>query len=506
LVALTQEARTALDAASLAALRANQAADDVRDAIGTLARLRSQNSPRVAAAQALADAALEAQRQATETARLAAETALQAVNAADAAAVALANLAIGTVGEASAIAARDAINLAGLTLGNAISFAITAASHAVAAAASGAIVLVIHAVGQVVAPVFDFFLGGDFVLTNTAQFLCEPNMTPPPAFPPGARQPPGTCFRMGDAPNRPTGLLVRDQNPAHSAALISRHVPTHEYGHYVLCNIMERQNPIQFAAAYNEAAADGIIGQTPDKQHVVFNEAFADLITAQVAGGLDYSTTVTSLIPARDMAGNIPAELGTNFQHFCPVGAVHGCVEQNLTGFVPGDANDDFREAVGRMVTLFNDAFDGACQPGPGVANNGKPWTEVNQRVFFSGFGPPGFTNEEVILLPGFDLPRWIQTGMRMGPLLREDNMFAGLNAVMVERGFTFCQRCELFRLHQQTNDCPAEWVGTPPPGTVCVDEDPAECDECLLGSCTTDADCGPTDGCDEVTGCCVIG
>jgi hypothetical protein len=498
---LTNQAKAAADAAALASLRATQAADDARDALATLARLRSTNSPRAAAAKTLADAALEQLKIETEAARVAVNSAADALNGANQAATQLASDAVGTAGAVASVAARDTIKLAGETLANAAALAITAASQSVAAAAQGSLALLGFYVGQVLGPVFDLFAGGDMIMTNTAQHKCELNPSPPPAFPPGAGPAPNTCFLSGDAPNRPTGRVVRDNDPSHSAALISREVPTHEYGHYTLCNMLERVSPAQFAVAYNEAAADSLFGQKPEKQHVVFNESFADLITSQVAGGVDYATTLINLIPPADATISAYSP-----SHFCPLEPKEGCIEQNLSDPGRVGEDDDFGLSVGRMVTLFNDALDGTCRENEGTApTNGKAWSLSGGRVFFAGFGLAANVNEEMIALRGSDLLLWIRRSLSRGTLLRESNMFAGLNDVMVERGYSWCQRCQIFKLHQSDGMCPEQWVGPRPAGLVCVDQQPAACDSCFpMGACTTNAECGGANAC--VNGCCVIG
>jgi hypothetical protein len=497
---LATSARGAVDAAALASLKANQAADDARDALAQLARLQQTNSSRVAAAKALADAALEAQKTATEDARVAANAALDAVNAANMAAAQLASDAVGTAGEVASRAASVAIRVSGETLGNAAEMALTAATEATAAVAKGALSLVGAILGQVVGPVLDLFAGGDLILTNTSQSMCEMNPSPPPAFPPGGAMQPGLCFRSGDAPNRPTGRLVHDPDPHHTRALLSRNVPTHEYGHYVLCNLMERVSPGQFAAAYDEAAVDGTFGQTPEKEHAVFNEAFADLITSQVAGAVDYATPIGNLIPATELA---TSQYPVSF--YCQSANPDLCIENNVkTRGTPGK-DKEFNDGVSRMVTLFNDAFDGACFFAPGTPNNGKAWKYMppgttSNRVMFDSFGLSG--RDETIQLPGSALPLWIRRGMARGSLLREANMFAGLSDVMPQGDANWCARCQVFKLHEPSGTCSEAVVGPRPPGTVCIDQQPAVCGACGARTpCGNDAECGEGNACFD--GCC---
>jgi len=139
------------------------------------------------------------------------------------------------------------------------------AGHAATFAVKGIAGIVFGAVGEIGAIAFDLLWGGDILLPTRGG---------------------GSEFER-----------IVDQR-----AVMSRTVPAHEYGHFALCNLLEARSPSLFSSAYNEAAAEGILGQTPDKEPVVLNEAFADFMTGQLAGGIDYSINLSGLLFPIEMA------------------------------------------------------------------------------------------------------------------------------------------------------------------------------------------------------------
>ena len=150
--------------------------------------------------------------------------------------------------------------------------------------------------------------------------------------------------------------------PDGSAA--SRVITTHEYGHLVFCNLLHRANSFKYGLAYTEAMINTVLGQVDgrdrsENEDVFINEAFADFVSAQVMGGVDYFIPATSL-PAGD-------------ENVCPAttGASQ-CVDQNSAGVLPGAAN--FTQQVARTMTTIQDVFDGHC-PGGFLPSDGRYWT-----------------------------------------------------------------------------------------------------------------------------------
>ncbi len=151
---------------------------------------------------------------------------------------------------------------------------------------------------------------------------------------------------------------------------------------------------------------------------------------------------------------------------FCPALFANSCFEFNERD----DPLHDFNGAVGRNMSLFHDAFDGHLAFGGNGSkpSNGNPWKaeDGRRRVVFSGL--ESHANDEVVALDGQRLFHWFKRVLSRGPRLREDNVFGGLSDVMIDQKINWCARCQVFKLHRFTNDCPERWVGPQPPGLVC--------------------------------------
>jgi hypothetical protein len=253
-----------------------------------------------------------------------------------------------------------------------------------------------------------------------------------------------------------------------NASLESRGVMTHEYGHFALCNMLNALSPVHFAAAYNEAAALGLIsGQSASATAAVMNESFADLMASQVTGGTNYST------PANHLTGG-------GSMTYCDA-ATTDCIEANTTNF-PGGSSPEFDDMTLRTVGIFTDALDGQI---PTLVPANLPWNGNVSSQNGSGItlaATPGVSaNDEVVKLGPGALFNWAAHMLWRGPLLREDNVFGGLSDTMIDAGFNWCQRCEVFWLHNQTsaggaNDCPQAWVGSRPSVDLVTSTQPVQC------------------------------
>ncbi|HKO94248.1 MAG TPA: furin-like repeat-containing protein, partial [Polyangiaceae bacterium] len=124
-------------------------------------------------------------------------------------------------------------------------------------------------------------------------------------------------------------------------------VMVHEYGHYALCGIIDNyaESPtLTFTTLLSDIAAEGSGGPTPNPEPEdtsrVIHEAFADFIAGQVVGGADYF----SMTGAVKNLGGMDA--------YCD-GSGSNCWDENLSSRATGD------DSIGRLATLFHDAFDG---------------------------------------------------------------------------------------------------------------------------------------------------
>ncbi len=259
----------------------------------------------------------------------------------------------------------------------------------------------------------------------------------------------------------------------------SRGIPTHEYGHFVMCDMLNEESAyastwvpmlLQFAQGRGDTASQ-------------LNEGFADFIASQVVGGVNYFQT--SLGPPT--TGN-----GDSFgqQWYCdPASSL--CVDDNvggppLTALVPlgqratnaevtaptPPASDDglFALRTARMMTTIADAFDGQFTGG-NVPGNGAAWTLAPGVRFVAPIidsvplldesvtlgAAPGFRGN------GFGLRQVVRafTDTHGGRL--DVQFFRGMTNVMRSAGFTDTEICELYILHDFTGTCPGAFFDTPP-------------------------------------------
>ena len=403
-------ARAALPTATTAV----HAADDLVSAAAAAAKKGAGNDQ---VANAVAQKALD------ELSVNAVPVAVGAVQAAqDAAAVALAQVdaLVAALQSHSSPAAAAAILLRGSlfsaqgTIQNAGAIIVAVVPHVANIAARGIVHLIVNSIGRVGGELFEIFLAGDMIVT------------------------------------------------AESTA-VERGQVSHEYGHVITCNLMNAVNPFQFAAAYNEAAAQVLVfaNKHLPADAAVWNESLAELFNSQVAGGTDYA------IPNGATQGNR--------DNWCR-STNATCIEENVTNLrVVGTDGTAFNNFLLRNVTLFTEPFDDHLVFNGDHPSNGNPW-RFRSGTSLLELTPAGtsqgqdadddqvfFSNARGAYL------LWMQRIFARGPLLREDNVLAGLNDVMTAHGDAWCARCQVFWNHTQettapfNNICPDRWVGTRP-------------------------------------------
>jgi hypothetical protein len=465
---LTTVARDAAFAAERGARAAAQAAVDAQVAHELAARLELENSPLVDAAKTKLDEAVRALKPASEASKVLIDA---ATSAAEAAATATANLlAAGgdLIGAATVTALRSSMDVTRAALSTAVETTVRIVGHASAWLLRAGGLILGNALGSTLGQLFEFLAAADIILPVKTQRSCLNVPAPPP----------GTTADMC-----PGGFSLPD--PHFRRAVESRRVPSHEYGHFILCNLLERADALKFRLAYNEAAAHGILDQSVDDEDVVVNESFADLVTGQLSGAAGYWD------PPSAIPGTPDFSISTRFPAHCPAALTDTCWEDNVGSarqlFTP-NPDDSFGNQVAVISSTIHDAFDGNRAPLTNVPTNANPWRLDGGRIVFDALG--GHNRDEVVALPGSALPKMIEAALGRGTFLRYDNVFGGLSDAMSQEGFNWCQRCEVFRLHSNPADCPERWVGPRPPGLVCawepcdppsfVDPDARTCNPCV--------------------------
>lgn len=244
----------------------------------------------------------------------------------------------------------------------------------------------------------------------------------------------------------------------------SRGVTSHEYGHFVLCDMMYRTNPFKFGSAWTDIIVDTIVPQLfrtdPTGEDAYINEAFADFFAAQIAGGTNYFTPDGSV---------------ADHMNWC-VTEKGRCIEDNFSAgigpVIPGtdkpkqtSPNPDrlFIKQIARIATILHDAFDGA-------PNTAGAWTYVGGEFVepvkpLGSLDQPGVLNEESIQLDGGGLFRTLRAWLdREDALahLSEIPFLGGLTQVMMDAGYKRHEICRMYVLHKQSDDCPPPPVGPP--------------------------------------------
>jgi hypothetical protein len=169
---------------------------------------------------------------------------------------------------------------------------------------------------------------------------------------------------------------------------------------------MDVASHVKFANAYNEAAAGTFFGQTPEKQDLYLNEAFADFITGQVVGGVRYF----------EPAGGL---LSPHQGSFCPQSSLV-CLEDNVGGmsvYPYQQGSPSFDDEVARVMTTVHDAFDGHFAfdfPGASsVPSNGNVWKLNMSRIEFSGRGD--HAKDDEVRAPGRVIPEIVRGLFSLG-------------------------------------------------------------------------------------------
>ncbi len=299
------------------------------------------------------------------------------------------------------------------------------------------------------------------------------------------------AFCMGD-PRSPLGLIIPLIVPeilvVRSADIVmpalggqsanSRGVPTHEYGHHVLCDLMIDNNIAKFAEAWTNVIINIFGDQNPDAESDMLysNEAWADFFTLQVVGGTNYPT-----LPHAESTGGIG---------YCPVAppgcstddpecsricgtepsCAQDCAEDNVGGGAranqdyTGAGDTPYQEQIAKVVTLFHDAFDGPTRageggllpPSPGAAFNRETGGRFGEPVRASteAVQPSGARGDEPIVLPGTAILRFVSILFDQWATISEENFYNALALTVLDHGYSTNETCELFALHVESGDC----------------------------------------------------
>jgi len=207
------------------------------------------------------------------------------------------------------------------------------------------------------------------------------------------------------------------------------------------------------------------------------NEAWADFFAAQVAGGTNYFHpeasfgTGTSTWHDKMNWCNGTRSVEDNFGGS---GLIAGTSVQKLQTDV--SSWDGYTKQIARVASILHDAFDGnsmADSSTVDVPGNCGAWAksasgqvdsngsthlnQINPAQVLTLFNPP--VPEEGVALPGSALPKVVRNWLALegaNALLEEDTFFQGLSQTMTDAGYSACDVCRVYLLHQANDQCPS--------------------------------------------------
>lgn len=233
-----------------------------------------------------------------------------------------------------------------------------------------------------------------------------------------------------------TPLIQKDIWWPDVGAAVESRVMTHEYGHFMMCDLLyDASGPSALTpliARIGEGQND-----SRDDTIAITTEAFADVFSMQVMGGANYIRSDGAL------SGKVK---------YCQAGG--SCLDFNYKGNNDFNPTDGFYDELARVESIMQDVFD---RHDSAWRDRDQPWNgDVWGAPNASGVRPvaaaPFITNaDEMVSLSGGDwnnfIGHWVANS---GPIVSPQGMLDALNETMKERTFNWCQRCEVFALHDK--------------------------------------------------------
>ncbi len=243
-------------------------------------------------------------------------------------------------------------------------------------------------------------------------------------------------------------MVIRDDDGA------SRGIVTHEYGHFVMCDMFRDVSRRDFGRAYGEVIQDATASRGlvyPGDEARIVAEAWADFYAAQVVGGTNYFTTDgTASTSSRGMSYCSARTFGPAFP--CTednVGAPLGVFRDMVTDITNAPAEQPL--TIGTLTTLMVDAFDETAAT-PAAINAGVRWELTDEGSSPSlGAGLP----DEVVSLPGRDLIGIVKAWSHSSNRLHLGPFYSAIATVLLSK-FDESEVCEVFALHDPNGDCGA--------------------------------------------------
>lgn len=282
--------------------------------------------------------------------------------------------------------------------------------------------------------------------------------------------------------------------PSGSSADASRNTATHEYGHFVMCDILADESGALVDLYVQRAIGEGL-GENADDETGISIETFADLFASQVNGGVNY----IAFSEAETSESN----------DFCSDSTSYSCLEQNYrndTSELPVEA-DAYHAAIRRLVSLAHDALDRPDDDWrtQNVPTNGDHWMLSGGTLPLVPNTMASWNlrdNDDQLAMSGPGLRDWIFRCAGGG--IDTDELVGALAEELLE-GHSWCRVCPVFAAHDPDVSAMAtlqeQWIAcrdglivdalsSPPNAALRLDA--ATCSECpareisdASGACT---------------------
>jgi len=257
--------------------------------------------------------------------------------------------------------------------------------------------------------------------------------------------------------------------PPQAGVGTSRLIMSHEYGHYILCDLLN-------TAPNRDGQIGTFIKQAIKYQNDIriparaLNEAFADFVSAQVTSGVNYGFLKTHFPTTADGFDNFCAQFPSS----------EPCVDENLRGVATSSSPENDPSSIGRYMTLLQDMFDGHPyingKPDPRAPTSADAWDQVDKDgmpltladdYLVSSTYTPGPMNSpwgdfdtgfDHIALAGHAIKDFGDKICDLTPSGTEiDDLMVYQAAAMTMANFdqNWCDLCELLALHAHGSDIP---------------------------------------------------
>lgn len=226
----------------------------------------------------------------------------------------------------------------------------------------------------------------------------------------------------------------------------SRGITTHEYGHFIMCDILHDIDNNALLRLFRDRVPEGD-ADARDDDVTVQSEAFADFIMSQVTSGTNYSsyTGVTQ----------------SNFSSFCNTTP---CFEENFRGQSEAPTlSSVFNDEARRFTSLMHDVVDhrlDTARTDNRVPTNGDNWTLAPGSTVLLTVSPTGYMRDrdDTVELPGTSVPDWWDYGLEgcRGDVgdpsevchIDPVEMQRGIVKSMYDNNVTWCSACSLIMSH----------------------------------------------------------